>query len=152
MVSKHLFISLVSASMLATSAVGCAAEENDEDAETEDLGSTENAVSVAQKCDDASIWGAHSLPCVEYTGSWPSGKVRASAGPDYHSIKLQTCSAPGTHVCNNYVDVSGSLVVGKARSAWFSVSKYGMYRTCVRVAAEGKWACMRQYYVPYLGD
>jgi hypothetical protein len=134
---------------LAFATGGCASPTEDEPAEPTE--SSESAL-TAQKCDDGSIWMSHSLPCVEWTGGWPGGKVRGSAGIDYYSVKLQTCSAPGSHVCTGFIDVPGSTVVHQARTPLFAVSKFGMYRTCVKVASGGSWACMRTFYAPYLGD
>ena len=137
---------------LSLTVAACTSPVEGGDDESDDPVGTDQSALVAQKCDDGSIWMSHSLPCVEWTGGWPSGNVRASAGIDYYSIKLQTCSAPGTKICQNYIDVPGAVVVGKPRTGWYKVSKYGMYRTCVKVVQGSSWACMRNYYTPYLGD
>jgi hypothetical protein len=106
------------------------------------------AAVIGSQC-DSFIFGSD--PCVQWTGRWPTGSVRALAGLDHLIRKLQTCGGSSTRACTNFVDVAGSSSRG-VTSGWFKASKNGWYRTCVTDGLGKRWTCMRISTVVYLGD
>jgi hypothetical protein len=95
--------------------------------------------------------------CVEWTGGYPNGYVRARVQtfPAKASVGLQECTTgscqPGqfgvpvwTLVLAAYNYPNPPVTPGRR------VGKYGAYRACSQSVPGGVWSCM--YYSTYLGD
>lgn len=97
--------------------------------------------------------------CVAWTGGYPNGYVRAeSKSSNYVAVRLDTCSAPGTNICTNFVTVAtvDLHVTNTQGKAGFTpsvhVSKYGYYRVCSKVYTYSTWQCLGTPGQVYLGD
>jgi hypothetical protein len=103
---------------------------------------------ICQRCDSYSYIPAL---CIEWTGSYPTGYVRAGPGSWlWYSLKLQVCESPGRVNGNCFVD--DGVVYGQPYTPWKKVGKYGWYRSCFQVIRGGKWNCQNPGDYEYLGD
>jgi hypothetical protein len=93
--------------------------------------------------------------CVEWTGGYPYGYVRARVQtfPAKASVGLQECTIcqPGSFQVPNWTLVQAAYnYPSPPATAGRRVGKYGAYRACSQSVSGGVWSCM--YYSVYLGD
>jgi hypothetical protein len=113
------------------------------------FGSSPAFAAEGQACD--SVFFTPAL-CISYTGSWPTGSVRAGPGSiQWYGLKLQTSASCTANSC--FSDVSGSYVYGnKQYGPYVKVGKYNWYRACEQTVRGGKWNCAGGKGIKYLGD
>lgn len=98
--------------------------------------------------------------CVEWTGGWPSGYVRAEIGGTY-GVKLRECHSAGCQASSNssspvvwndvavaYATSQGNPVVTPS----VRVGKYSAYQSCYQTVPGGVWNCAPLRWYVYLGD
>ncbi|MFE9694256.1 hypothetical protein [Micromonospora sp. NPDC005806] len=87
-------------------------------------------------------WLSH--PCsVEYTGTWPSGMVRALGPLNVYALRLEANAGSGW--------VPRTTVYHPSQATpWVAAGKTSWYRPCVQVLQSGDWFCSRD--MVYLGD
>ncbi|GIF70298.1 hypothetical protein Ais01nite_83330 [Asanoa ishikariensis] len=101
--------------------------------------------------------GDWNLFCLEWTGGYPNGYVRArvAAFPSKASVGLQECTVgscqPGQYGIAVWTLVQAAYnYPSPPVTAGRRVSKNGAYRVCSQIVPGSVWSCM--YYSTYLGD
>jgi hypothetical protein len=82
---------------------------------------------------------------VQYTGGWPSGKVRSIGSANMYEVGLEVSGDSGAswHVV---ATTSGTTTPS------VSAGKFSEYRGCVKTASGGSWLCLAPQGPIYLGD
>jgi len=93
--------------------------------------------------------------CLQWTGSWPNGRVRAEAPQWYAGVRLLVCG------CRPLTDkwvIKGTQLTEKPpvwdyKTAAYAVGKIAYYKVCARypVGRQG-WQCWSNGDAHYLGD
>lgn len=90
--------------------------------------------------------------CLEWTGGWPSGSVRAETGRAFQRLYLQTSTSwrgPFRTVA------SATISSGHNNTPSVRAGKYSWYRACAKVfpwSTDRQMYCMSPNFVVYLGD
>jgi len=127
-------------------------EDDSEGESSSDTSEEELTWYTHKRCESPGGWGEPI--CVAWTGSWPSGYVRAeSRSSYYYAIMLQGCSGNDHNACDARTIVASKTLHNHAGyTPSVRVGKYSWYVACAKRFASSKWACNRGMYEVYLGD
>jgi len=125
---------------------------DDEGESSSDTSQEELSWWTHKRCESPGGWGEPI--CVAWTGSWPSGYVRAeSRSSYYYAIMLQGCSGNDHTACDARTIVASKTLHNHAGyTPSVRVGKYSWYVACAKRFASSRWACNRGMYQVYLGD